>query len=228
MENIFSNTRHFITSQIELFDVKLINTDDFMQLMLRFAFNLFVTYVIVFLIYAKNSKRKDFYFSYFAIGATIFTLCFLLESVKLELGFALGLFAIFGIIRYRTDAIPIKEMTYLFVIIGISVINALSGKKVSYAELVFTNMAIVATMWVLEKILMLRQEVCLKITYEKIENIHLKNKNELINDLEKRTGVKVKRIEIEEINFLRDIAKIKIFHDINDLNGKYLINNQTK
>ncbi|HRX10359.1 MAG TPA: DUF4956 domain-containing protein, partial [Draconibacterium sp.] len=169
-----------------------------------------------------------FYFSYFAISATIFTLCFLLESVKLELGFALGLFAIFGIIRYRTDAIPIKEMTYLFVIIGISVINALSGKKVSYAELVFTNLAIVATMWVLEKILMLRQEVCLKITYEKIENIHLKNKGELIKDLEERTGVKVKRIEIEEINFLRDIAKIKIFHDINDLNGKLLVENQSK
>ncbi|HPE76417.1 MAG TPA: DUF4956 domain-containing protein [Draconibacterium sp.] len=228
MEDILSNTRLFITSQIKFFDVKLFNSDDFMQLMLRFAFNLFITYVVVFLIYAKNSKRKDFYFSYFAISATIFTLCFLLESVKLELGFALGLFAIFGIIRYRTDAIPIKEMTYLFVIIGISVINALSGKKVSYAELVFTNLAIVATMWVLEKILMLRQEVCLKITYEKIENIHLKNKGELIKDLEERTGVKVKRIEIEEINFLRDIAKIKIFHDINDLNGKLLVENQSK
>jgi hypothetical protein len=165
-----------IISQIRFLDIKLMNAEDFSQLVFRFVFNLLFTFVIVFLIYAKNSRRKDFYFSYFAIGTTIFTLCFLLESVKLELGFALGLFAIFGIIRYRTDPIPIKEMTYLFVIIGISVINALSGKKVSYIELIFVNLAIVATMWILEKILMLRQEVCLNITYEKIENIHLKIK----------------------------------------------------
>ena len=212
----------WITSQIQIFDIKLMNAEDFLHLVFRFAFNLLITFVIVFLIYAKNSRRKDFYFSYFAIGTTIFTLCFLLESVKLELGFALGLFAIFGIIRYRTDPIPIKEMTYLFVIIGISVINALTGKKVSYIELFFVNLAIIVTMWILEKILMLRQEVCLSITYEKIENIHLKNKNELLKDLEERIGVKVKRIEIQEINFMRDIAKIKIFHDINELNGKKL------
>lgn len=214
-----------IISQIRFLDIKLMNAEDFSQLVFRFVFNLLFTFVIVFLIYAKNSRRKDFYFSYFAIGTTIFTLCFLLESVKLELGFALGLFAIFGIIRYRTDPIPIKEMTYLFVIIGISVINALSGKKVSYIELIFVNLAIVATMWILEKILMLRQEVCLNITYEKIENIHLKNKNELLKDLEERTGVKVKRIEIQEINFMRDVTKIKIFHDINELNGKKLTKN---
>lgn len=222
-----NNALQWITSQIRIFDIKLMNTEDFTQLLFRFAFNLLVTFVIVFLIYAKNSRRKDFYFSYFAIGITIFTLCFLLESVKLELGFALGLFAIFGIIRYRTDAIPIKEMTYLFVIIGIAVINALSGKKVSYVELVFTNLAIIATMWILEMLLNLRQEVCLKITYEKIENIHLENKDILLKDLEERTGVKVKRIEIQEINFMRDIAKIKIFHDINELNGKSLTSGLT-
>ncbi|MEN6453473.1 MAG: DUF4956 domain-containing protein, partial [Prolixibacteraceae bacterium] len=153
-------------------------------------------------------------FSYFAISVTVFTLCFLLESVKLELGFALGLFAIFGIIRYRTDAIPIKEMTYLFVVIGISVINALSNKKVSYVELLFTNMIIVATMWALEKVLNLRQEELMMITYEKIENLHTVKKEELIRDLEERTGLRIKRIEIQEINFLRDIAKINVFHDV--------------
>lgn len=222
MSTNMNTALQWITSQVRFFDIKLMNAEDFWQLVFRFAFNLLVTFVIVFFIYAKNSRRKDFYFSYFAIGTTIFTLCFLLESVKLELGFALGLFAIFGIIRYRTDTIPIKEMTYLFVIIGISVINALSGKKVSYIELIFVNLAIIATMWILEKILMLRQEVCLNITYEKIENIHLKNKDELLKDLEERTGVKVKRVEIQEINFMRDVAKIKIFHDINELNGQKL------
>jgi hypothetical protein len=193
--------------------------EDFQQLLIRFGLNLLVTLIVVFLIYAKNSRRKDFYFSYIAISITIFTLCFLLESVKLELGFALGLFAIFGIIRYRTDAIPIKEMTYLFVVIGISVINALSNKKVSYVELLFTNMVVVFTMWALEKILNLRQEASLKIIYEKVENLHALNKEELITDLEARTGIKIKRFEILEINFMRDIAKIMIYHDVTVQNG---------
>jgi hypothetical protein len=219
MNNQPENITQFVITQIKLFDTKLINSEDFFQLIVRFAFNLLTTFIVVYFIYAKNSRRKDFYFSYFAISVTIFTLCFLLESVKLELGFALGLFAIFGIIRYRTDTIPIKEMTYLFVVIGISVINALSNKKVSYVELVFTNAAIVSTMWGLEKILILRQEICLNVTYEKIENIHSERKEELLKDLEERTGVKVKRFEIVEINFLRDVAKIRVFHDVYDMNG---------
>jgi hypothetical protein len=206
--------------QLSFIDIKLIDTEDFLQLVLRFGFNLLVTFAIVCFLYAKNSRRKDFYFTYFAISVTIFMLCFLLESVKLELGFALGLFAIFGIIRYRTDTIPIKEMTYLFVIIAISVINSLSGRKVSFLELFFTNTAIVLTMWVLEKILLLRQEAVLNIIYEQIENIHLMNKTELKEDIEKRTGIKIKRIEIEEINFMRDVAKIRVYHDVNELNGK--------
>lgn len=206
--------------QLSFIDIKLIDTEDFLQLVLRFGFNLLVTFAIVCFLYAKNSRRKDFYFTYFAISVTIFMLCFLLESVKLELGFALGLFAIFGIIRYRTDTIPIKEMTYLFVIIAISVINSLSGRKVSFIELFFTNTAIVLTMWVLEKILLLRQEAVLNIIYEQIENIHLMNKTELKEDIEKRTGIKIKRIEIEEINFMRDVAKIRVYHDVNELNGK--------
>jgi hypothetical protein len=210
---------NLLIAQIRINDIKLFNPEDFLQLLLRFGMNLLVTVVVVFFIYAKNSRRKDFYFSYIAISITVFTLCFLLESVKLELGFALGLFAIFGIIRYRTDAIPIKEMTYLFVIIGISVINALSNKKVSYSELLFTNMVIVGAMWGLEKILNLRQEACLRVIYEKVENLHTLNREELTRDLENRTGIKIKRFEILEINFLRDIAKIMVYHDVTGQNG---------
>jgi len=206
-------------AQVKIFDIKLINVEDFSQLLIRLGFNLLVVFIIIFFLYAKNSRRKDFYFSYFAISLTVFTMCFLLESVKLELGFALGLFAIFGIIRYRTDAIPIKEMTYLFVVIGVSVINALSNKKVSYLELVFTNIIIVTALWGLEKILMLKQEGSLNITYERIENIKASNSAELLQDLEARTGMKIKRYEIVEVNFLRDIAKIRIFYDVNDMNN---------
>lgn len=216
------NILNTFVSQIKINDIKLFNPDDFFQLLIRFGLNLAVTFVVVFFIYARNSRRKDFFFSYIAISITVFTLCFLLESVKLELGFALGLFAIFGIIRYRTDAIPIKEMTYLFVVIGISVINALSNKKVSYSELLFTNLVIITTMWGLEKILNLRQEASLRVIYEKVENLHTLNKEELTRDLEARTGIKIKRFEILEINFLRDIAKIMVYHDVTGQNGNFL------
>ena len=208
------------TKPISLFDINIINPLDFSQLVIRFFFNLVVTFLVVNYIYARNSKRKDFYFSYFAISITIFLLCFLLESVKLELGFALGLFAIFGIIRYRTDPIPIKEMTYLFVVIGIAVINALTSNKISYAELFFTNLVIVASMFILEKVLKLKQEMMLHISYENIEYIHILKKEELYKDIQKRTGIEVKRIEIQKINYLRDIAWINVYYDPNDSTGK--------
>ncbi|HBY54872.1 MAG TPA: DUF4956 domain-containing protein, partial [Marinilabiliales bacterium] len=149
---------HSFIEEVKLFDIQLINLSDSAELFVRFAFNTLVLFMLIKVLYARHSNRKDFFFSYFAIGITVFLLCFLLESVKLELGFALGLFAVFGIIRYRTDAIPIKEMTYLFVVIGVSVINALANKKISYTELLVTNLAIVAGLYALEKVLRLKQE----------------------------------------------------------------------
>lgn len=203
------------SEEIKFFGIKLINTEDFLSLLSRFSLNLIVIIGIVVGLYAKTSKRKDFYFSYIAVSMVIFLLCFLLVSVKIELGFALGLFAVFGIIRYRTDAIPIKEMTYLFVVIGISVINALANKKISYAELITTNLLIVIGLYILEKILNLRQEISYRIIYEKIENVQAGREEELLADLKLRTGKNIKRFEIERIDFLRDVAYINIFFDVN-------------
>ncbi len=200
--------------------IKLINSEDYLELLIRFALNLGVITLIVVGLYAKTSKRKDFYFSYIAISIVIFLLCFLLESVKIELGFALGLFAIFGIIRYRTDAIPIKEMTYLFVVIAVSVINALANKKISYAELITTNLLVVGGVYILEKILNLRQEISYRIIYEKIENVQAGKEDILLDDLKTRTGINIKRFEIERIDFLRDVAYIFIFFDVNGKNYK--------
>lgn len=198
---------------LRFLDIKLINVSDFFELIIRFMFNTLVGFLVVHFMYAKQSKRKDFYFSYIAIGAIVFLLCFLLNSVKLELGFALGLFAIFGIIRYRTDAIPIKEMTYLFIVIGISVMNALSNKKVSYAELVLTNSIIVFGLWFLESRLLNRREASLVLIYEEIDKIHKERYDDLLLDLKKRTGIDVKRFEISKIDFLKDVAEITIYFD---------------
>jgi len=189
--------------------------DNLTTLTLRFAFNLAATFVIVVLLYARISKRKEFYFSYFAISIAVFFLVYLLESVTLELGFALGLFAIFGIIRYRTDTIPPKEMTYLFIIIAVSVINALSKEYLGYLELAFVNILLIGALWGLENILMMRQENSVVIIYNKIENLHRENEAMLLEDLEKRTGFKIKRYQVDQINYKRKMAQITIFFDSN-------------
>jgi hypothetical protein len=135
----------------------------------------------------------------------------MLESVKLQMGFALGLFAVFGIIRYRTDAIPIKEMTYLFVVIGMSVMNALINKKISLVELSFANLVIIGATYGLERVWLLRHEAQKIIVYENIDLIKVGREEEMKADIEARTGLKVNRFEIGKIDFLRDTALIKIY-----------------
>lgn len=201
--------------QTRFLGIKIINTSDFMELLFRFAFNTTLVFLVVHFLYARNSQRKDFYFSYLAVGVIVFLMSFLLSNVKLELGFALGLFAIFGIIRYRTDTIPIKEMTYLFIVIGISVVNALANKKVSYVELLFTNSAIFFGLWWLENRLMLKQEGSIKLVYEQIENIHTDRETDLMADLTQRTGINISRYEIKKIDFLRDTAEIILYYNMN-------------
>jgi len=199
---------------LDTIGINLIQLEGFSMLLVRFGFNLIATSLLV-ILYSRISRKKEFYFSYFAISIAVFLLVFLLEDIKLELGFALGLFAIFGIIRYRTDAIPPKEMTYLFVIIAVSVINALSKDYIGFVELISVNLLLVGALWALEKILMLRQEDSLLVTYENIENLHKNKEAELIKDLEVRTGIVIKRYRIDKIDFLRDVAQIVIFFDVN-------------
>ena len=137
---------------------------------------------------------------------------FLLGSVKLKIGFALGLFAIFGIIRYRTESMPVREMTYLFVIIAISVINALSV-ELSYAELVATNLLFVVCIWLCESNRWLKHISCKLVKYDRIELIIPQRRQELIEDLEKRTGLSVTKVEIGHIDFLRDAAILKVYYE---------------
>lgn len=213
MNNILEIYNSILLSDVtKLLGIKIIDSDDFIELLIRFVLNTGIILFLVRYLYYSVTRRKDYLFTYILISTTIFFLCFLLESVKLELGFAFGLFAIFGIIRYRTSTIPIKEMTYLFVTIGISVINALSNKKVSYAELVLTNLVVVGIVWGLEKLWLLKHEASKTIVYEKIQLIKPDNEQQLIEDLENRLGLKINRVEIGDVNFLRDSADIKIYY----------------
>ena len=201
---------------LEFLGTPLFDSKDFFKLIVKAAFNLAMILVIVRYIYYPITKNKDYLFTYLLISLTVFLLCILLDSVKIELAFALGLFAIFGIIRYRTDPIPIKEMTYLFLVIGVSVINALANKKISYSELVFANFMIIAVTFGLERIWLLRHETRKNVIYERIDLIGPEKRDELIKDLKDRTGIDVVRVEIRRIDFLKDIAYLRIFYYEND------------
>ena len=201
---------------IRFLDIKFIDVEDFTTLILRLLFNVLITFIIVKVTYYSTRKDKDYLFTFFIFNILVFFVCHLLSSIKLSIGFAFGLFALFSILRYRTTTLPVKEMTYLFAVITIAVINALSTKKVSYMELVFTNMFIVGLIYFLEKLWLTKQMGVHSITYEKIENIKPQNKTILIQDLSERTGLKINNIEITRINFLNDTARIKIFYNKDD------------
>lgn len=197
---------------MQLFSIELISIPDVLELIVRFLFNFIVVFVAIRILYYRVRKRRDYLFTFILISTVVFLLCFLLESVKLQIGFALGLFAIFGIIRYRTRQIPIKEMTYLFLVIGISVINALANKKISYTELLLTNVLLLAVTYGLERMMMLRHESRKQIVYEKIELIKPENRSLLKADLEERTGISINRVEVGKVDFLRDTARVNIYY----------------
>ena len=185
---------------------------ELMNLIIRFGFNLFIAFVIIKLIYHRNHTNNDFVFTYFMFNSLIFFFAFLLGNVTINIGFAFGLFAVFAILRYRTDPIPIKEMTYLFIVITIGVINALSGAEVSYAQLLFTNMALVGLTYFLETYWRKNLLVRITIEYEKIENIKPEKRDTLLADLKERTGLNIQSFEFRRINFLRDTARIRIYY----------------
>lgn len=206
------NTMNLILPDI-LAGIQIIDPQGSLELFLRFLLNITVIMILVRWLYYSTTRRKDYLFTYILISTVVFLLCYLLESVKLQIGFALGLFAIFGIIRYRTDALPIKEMTYLFLVIGVSVINALTSTETSIADLIFTNLTIVFITYGLEKLWLLKHESSKLIIYEKINLIREGKYEELVKDLQERTGIReINRVEVGKINFLRDVCDITIYY----------------
>ena len=202
-------------SELKFFGMDLINVDGISELLMRFCLNMIVTGTIIGWLYYSKSKRRDYVFTFVLISVTVFLLVFLLGSQKLQIGLALGLFAIFGIIRYRTETVPIREMTYLFMIIGISVINSLAG-NVSAIELLVTNSLFILFAWIMESSRLIKHVSCKVIVYEKIGLIKPEKEPELIADIKERTGLNVTKVEIGNINFLKDIAYIKVYYQAKD------------
>jgi hypothetical protein len=195
--------------------IQLFSEDEYI-LLLRLLVNMtFLTILIRYLYYPKT-KRKDYLFTYYLIGTITFFLCFGLKKLDIDTGMGLGLFAIFGIIRYRTDAIEIKEMTYLFLIIGISVVNSLASNNISIAEMAIINITVVLLTYGLENLWLVKHETRKTINYERIDLIVPEKYDIMKADIEKRTGIAINRFEIGKIDFLTDTAQVRIFYFADD------------
>ena len=196
---------------MEFLDIELFNKKDLVKLFVRFLIDFAFTFVIVRVLYFAANRRKDYLFTFIVFNLLTFFICFLLRKVPMELGFALGLFAVFGILRYRTEPIPIKEMTYLFIVIGLAMINALANKKISWAELVFVNTAILLVTLSFEKLWFNNEIQSKNVVYERIDLIKMEHRLEMIKDLRERTGLDIVRVQIGKIDLLRDVAIVTVF-----------------
>lgn len=193
-------------------NVELIDMNGLSQMILRFIINTFFIFLLIHFFYYRKSRRLDYYFTFSLISISIFFLIYLLGDVKIKVGMALGLFAIFGIIRYRTETIPVREMTYLFVIISLSVINAIA-LTLSFAELMAANIIYVLAAWLLESYRGLKHVSSKLVLYDRIELAKPECMEELKADLHKRTGLKILRVEIGAMNFLNDTAMLKVYYE---------------
>jgi hypothetical protein len=187
-------------------------SEDIYTLLFRLGINLFFITIIIRYLYYPITKRKDYLFTYYLIGIITFFLCFALKKLDIDTGMGLGLFAIFGIIRYRTDAIEIKEMTYLFLIIGLSVVNSLASRQISIIELGTINVTVVGLLYGLEYLWLVKHLTRKTINYERIDLITPDKYEEMKQDIETRTGLTINRVEIGKIDFLNDTAQVRLFY----------------
>ena len=182
------------------------------ELVIRFLLNTAVIALIVRVFYYPKSKRRDYFVTFILISISVFLLIFLMGGVKLKVGFALGLFAIFGIIRYRTESVPIREMTYLFLIIAVSAINGLAT-SISYVELLATNLLFIISIWAMESNRWVKHVASKLVMYDNINLLTPDKEDELIADLKKRTGLHILRVEVGAIDFSKDTAMVKVYYE---------------
>ena len=188
------------------------DAQDFYRLLVRLGVDLFFVTFVVWFVYYRVYKNREFVFTYYVFNVITFSLCVLLRKVPMELGFALGLFGVFGILRYRTEQIRIRDLTYLFIVIGMALINAVANKKVSAAELLLVNVVICGMVALLELPRSVRNHGATPMIYDNLAMLKPGKEQALINDLSERTGMTVVRVEVHTIDFLRDAAEITVVY----------------
>jgi len=177
--------------------------------LLYMGIDLLFTFAVVFLIYARRHGRNEYVFTYVMFNFITYSLCALLQSTPIELGFALGLFAVFGILRYRTEPIRIHELTYLFIVIGLGILNAIVPGNASLTEMLITNGAIVGLTGVLEHVTWFSGGQRLRLIYDDIDKLR-GNEAELLADLSARTGMRIENVSIDEVDLLRETARLTL------------------
>ena len=202
----------FLIEPVMLGNTPLLDLRGLLEMLARFVLNIVAVGIVVRCFYYPKSLRRDYYFTFMLISVSIFMLVYYMEGAKLKVGAALGLFAIFGLIRYRTEAVPIREMTYLFFLVALSVVNGMA-EKMSLLELLIPNLIFIGVAWLFESNRMVRHVSSKIICYDKVGLIVPERRAELIADLEQRTGLKILRLEIGAIDFLRDSTLIKIYYE---------------
>ena len=183
------------------------------ELLMGFAANLFVALIIVRFIYYPVKQNKNYIFTFIAFNTTIFFVMSLLTTIELSVGAGFGLFAIFSVLRYRTNPMPARDMTYMFILIGLPVINSSLLAGAGWSAVLIANVAIVSVLYVLEQGWGFHYEQSQRITYERIDLVKRENHDLLLEDLRQRTGLPIKRVEIGQIDFLKDATEIKVFYD---------------
>ena len=194
---------------MEFFGIPLFD-DDFYKMIFRFLINIFFLTALIKYSYYKFSKKAEYLFTFYLVGTIVFFLCFTLKKYEIDLGLALGLFAIFGILRYRTDPLKVREMTYLFVVIGLSIVNALSNKKMSYTEIFVANSIVVAMAYFLDRYWNQQKTNTKDILYESLEHIRPEHHELLKTELEHKLGFEILSISLGQIDFKAETVKIKI------------------
>lgn len=194
---------------MEFLDVPFFD-DDFYKMFVRFIINITALIALVRGSYYAFSKKADYVFTFYLVGTVVFFLCFTLKKYEIDLGLALGLFAIFGILRYRTDSLKVREMTYLFIVIGLSVINALSNKKMSYVEILTANAVVILMAYYLDRYWSRQKTASKDILYQSLDYIKPDQHELLKKDLEDKLGFEILNVEIGQIDFERQTVKVKI------------------
>lgn len=191
---------------------RFIDLGDFVRLLSRLGLNLVFATAVILFVYYRIYRNREFVFTYYVFNVITFSMCLLLRKVPMELGFALGLFAVFGILRYRTEEIRMRDLTYLFILIGLGIINGVANKKVSTAELLLVNFVIVCGAALLELPSRARRHGSTPMLYDNLSLLHPDQRAALHQDLAQRTGLDVLRVQVHRIDFLRDAAEITVQH----------------
>lgn len=218
----------------ETIGMTLFHPGQFLSVLIRFLLNFAVVGIIARYFYYPNSKRRDYMFIFIIMSMSIFMLVSFMGGDSMKTGAALGLFAIFGIIRYRTEAIPIREMTYLFMLVVVSVVNAMAKAEyhprsdywsgVGLLTVLFADVIFIMLAWLFERSRILNEHCSKYIKYDNVDLVAPCKRGELLADLEKRTGLKILKVEVGSIDYLKDSVVLRIFYDDDADRGSSIMN----